>query len=142
MWCVSCGKEIPITAKVCPYCHRDTKASSEAQGAMYALAIVGAIVGYFINGWLGAFIGGVIVGGIGGGIVFVKAQSKAGNDPARVKVVAHKNDSEKMRSNSSLSPKPPQTHAERLVTLTNLKNQGLITEEEFKTRREKILSEI
>ncbi|MBN2685966.1 MAG: SHOCT domain-containing protein [Pontiellaceae bacterium] len=142
MQCVSCGKNIPITAKVCPYCHRDTKASSDTHGAMCALAIVGAIVGYFIYGWLGAFIGGVIVGGIGGGIVFVKAQSKAGNDPARVKVVAHENDSEKMRNNSSLSQKPSQTHSERLITLNNLKNQGLITEEELKTRREKILSEI
>lgn len=88
MNCISCGKDIPVVAKVCPYCHLDTKETSEVHGATYGLALLGGIVGYPFSDWIRAFIGAVLIGGIGGAVVYLRAQSRYGSQPAKVAVVS------------------------------------------------------
>lgn len=87
MQCISCGKDIPVVAKTCPYCHRDTKGASEVHGATYGLALLGGIVGYLFNDWIGALVGAVLIGGIGGAAVYLRAQSRYGDHAAKVAVV-------------------------------------------------------
>ena len=164
MQCISCGKNISAIAKVCPYCHRDTKESSNANASMFAFAIVGGILGYLFNGWLGAFIGGVVIGGIGGGIALVRAQSRFGSQAAKVEVVP---DHESRRFSSTTSqeieqavraekagsaieaqPKPispispPSSvdHSiELLEKLVALRTNGTLTDEEFVAMKREIL---
>lgn len=68
MQCISCGKDISAAAKVCPYCHRDTKESSQANGVMYSMVLLGGLAGYAFYDGVGAFIGAILVGGIGGAV--------------------------------------------------------------------------
>lgn len=60
MYCPGCGKKIPFSADVCPYCHRD---NSLAQG-YYVLAMIAGLlcgwIGYKVGGGWGAIFGFVI----------------------------------------------------------------------------------
>lgn len=154
MQCISCGKDIPSIAKVCPYCHRDTKESSEAHGIMCVLSLLGGIVGYFFNGWGGAIIGAALIGGIGGVIVYLRIQSRFSSQPAKVELV----------KNSALgvrAPATPQVSAEkyvekslaeehgkesmqarRLATLDELKVKGLISVDEYNMKRKQIIDNL
>ena len=137
MKCLSCGEEISLIAKVCPHCHRDTKASNDAQGAMFGLAVIGAIIGYIINDLFGAFIGAIIVGGVGGGIAYIVYQSKYDREAASVKLV---NDC--IENAGAEKENKVGTHAERIEVLVDLKSRGLITDDEYNERRSKIINDL
>src|SRR5688572_32856015 len=63
MRCVNCGKDIPFSGNVCPYCHVDNTKSQTAQilGAVFGLGLGG--LGYVLAGLWGALVG-FGVGGI------------------------------------------------------------------------------
>ena len=55
--CPNCGKDIPFSGNVCPWCHADKSADQAAIAvAVVVLGLAGAI-GYFVNDLLGSFIG-------------------------------------------------------------------------------------
>jgi len=53
MLCSNCGKNIPFTGNVCPYCHKDKTKDQNIQ----VLGVLGGLVG-LAPGW---FIGGAAV---------------------------------------------------------------------------------
>lgn len=153
MKCISCVKEIPINAKICPYCQRDTTASSQVQGGITFLALLGGGAGYLVNGYLGAFIGAIVLGGIGGAILFSKAQKKLGAQPATVQIAQCSR--EPSSGLNSEDTKPELRHIEpkfvktaekstsaRLQELADLKASGLLTEAEYGSTRRKILDDL
>ena len=100
MYCPGCGKNIPFTGDVCPYCHRD---KSKAQ-AYHLLALASALVcgwiGYLMfKGW-GAFFG-FIAGGLA---VFIKMGTTETPEPVYLSRIESKNNRP-----STLSSKTSQT---------------------------------
>lgn len=151
MNCISCGKDIPVTAKICPFCHRDTKESSDVHGGMIMLGLVGAGIGYLFNGIIGAFIGSVLLGGVGGAILYIRAQARAGDKPAKVEVVGRADRSaragarpEEQSRAAAFSPPPTQesVQAKRLATLEELRAKELVTAEEYAKKRQQILDDV
>jgi len=69
MQCSNCGKEIPITGKVCPYCHADKSADRRQTvfnaivlwciflGCVFGHEATSSIVGLCIGGLVGAIVG-------------------------------------------------------------------------------------
>lgn len=146
MICVSCGKEISAIAKVCPYCHRDTTASSEAYGKALLFFILGAVIGYVFYGVTGALLGAFLLGVVGGVRALSAAQSKAGKQAAKVTVVelpvAQTQEPEPIRTivpPDTISGNAP---VERLAALEELKARELISADEYTRKRKEILDDL
>lgn len=131
MRCVSCGKEIPGTAKVCPFCHRDTEESSKAHSILVLGCVVGFAIGYFVNGFWGAFLGG-LAGGVVVSPFYAYFFLKGGVATAKVEVT-------KLPEPSEVPPAAPSGVAERLRELEALRKAGLVSEEEVQQKRKSIL---
>lgn len=153
MRCISCGKEISINAKICPFCQRDTTASSQVQGEIILLALVGGGLGYLVNGFLGAFIGAVLVGGIGGAIRFLNAQKKYGSQPSTVQIARQTSDYASLNKSATGKPDMLKRNVDlvgtnemspsaRLQELENLKAKSLLTESEYNAKRSQILNDL
>jgi hypothetical protein len=74
MRCSNCGKDIPFTGKVCPWCHTDKSGDQQKYAFGIAFGIVGGVSGWLIHG-IGIALIGVFVGTIVGFIVASKMQS-------------------------------------------------------------------
>lgn len=75
MKCSNCGKEIPFTGKVCPFCNVDKSADKKLQVLVTVFGTGGAIAGYNLLGFWGA-VGGFVVGSIAAGGVAFKISKK------------------------------------------------------------------
>lgn len=65
MRCSNCGKDIPFTGKVCPWCHTDKSGDQRQQVLGIFFGMVGGALGWAIHGIGVALIGlfvGVIIG--------------------------------------------------------------------------------
>jgi hypothetical protein len=65
MRCSNCGKDIPFTGKVCPWCHTDKSGDQRTQVFGMLFGMAGGILGWAIHGIGVALIGlfvGIIVG--------------------------------------------------------------------------------
>ena len=153
MKCISCGKKIAFTAKICPYCQRDATASTNVHSGTILLALVGAGAGYLVNDFVGAMIGGALIGGLGGGQLFVRAQKKYGDQPSTVKLAHSASDLDNVLNSTTSdrdAAKPGSESAGpirkatsvRLQELENLKASGLLTQSEYNSKRSQILSEL
>ncbi len=81
MLCSGCGKDIPFSGQVCPYCQRDK--SKDQQYTVWALILGGGLgyLSYQMFGFWGAVIGAVV------GCVIASSMSGAGSSkPPEVRV--------------------------------------------------------
>lgn len=65
MRCSNCGKDIPFTGNVCPYCHVDKSGDQTSMVFGMIFGVIGGGLGWAIAGPGVAFIGlivGVIIG--------------------------------------------------------------------------------
>jgi hypothetical protein len=134
MRCLSCDKEISSIAKVCPYCHRDTKASAEAHSVMVVGVFLGAAIGYFVSD--SAFTGalyGMLWGGLAILPFYVYLVIKAGNEPAKVQVV---DDGQKPITSSSLGSSEIKS---RLDEVERLRKEGVLSEAEASQKRKELI---
>lgn len=141
MRCSGCGKDIPFGGQVCPYCQRD---KSSDQG----LTVVGTIAvlfGGFIGNLVGGF-GGMIVGAFGLGMVAVVMMGVAG---AKKGHSAKKPPLVRLESTPPPTPAPkakPDTAnpdaAVRLAKLKQLMSDGLISNDEYRQQRSKIIDSL
>lgn len=123
MKCSGCGKNIPFSGDVCPYCQRD---KSNDQTQTVACAIFGlplAYAGYKFFGLWGA-VGGLFIGIV----LAMKLVSRKASEPPTVKV-------------SVESPKIKEDTSDeiRLMKLKSLFDQGLIDAGEFNKKKSEIL---
>ena len=49
MHCSNCGKEIPYTGKVCPYCNTEKSGDKTVSAALWVGGIPGGIIGGFVG---------------------------------------------------------------------------------------------
>lgn len=66
MKCSNCGKKIPYTGQVCPWCHADKSADKSFHAYVSTCAILGTFIGLLADQSIGALIGlaaGVFMGG-------------------------------------------------------------------------------
>ncbi|MDP7739616.1 hypothetical protein [Mycobacterium paragordonae] len=75
MRCSNCGKDIPFSGKVCPYCHVDKGGDQTSQVFAFIGAFIGALVGAGIAGGMGGVIGGIV--GCIGGFILAAATNKS-----------------------------------------------------------------
>lgn len=123
MRCSGCGKDIPFSGSVCPYCQRD---KSKDQAYMVAAVIFGATagaIGYYIFGVWGALCG-FIIGCIAAAFMTLGSDSK----PPQIEVV-------------NTSP-TDDSIAIKLTQLKDLHYKGLITDEEFASKKTEILNKL
>jgi hypothetical protein len=127
MHCSGCGKEISFFGSVCPYCHRDK--SDDKAFMLYAIVLVpvGCIIGALAFGIWGGLIG--ILAGIFAAGFFSSRKGDA--QPPAAKVVAAPTVSE---SDNSVERK--------LAQLKKLHEQGLLTAEEFASKKADILAKL
>jgi hypothetical protein len=126
MRCSGCGEDIPFAGDVCPYCLRD---KSEDQQYTVVASILGAALAYV--GYLMFELVGAIAGFVVGGIIAVFVTRAGGKtDAPEVAIVNEKNKGE------------GDCTERRLKKLDDLKQKGLITDDEFSERRSKILEEL
>jgi hypothetical protein len=58
MQCSNCGKDIPFTGKVCPYCHADKSEDKSLSLAFWVGGLPGAVlVGILSTSLVGTFLG-------------------------------------------------------------------------------------
>jgi len=74
MRCSNCGKDIPFTGKVCPWCHTDKSGDQQKQALGIVFGMVGGVLGWAVHG-IGVALIGVFVGVIVGVITASKMQS-------------------------------------------------------------------
>ncbi len=68
MLCSGCGKDVPFTGEVCPYCQRNKSSDQQKQ-------VIGVIF-IMLGGWLGSQIDHMFIGAIVGGVVGIIIGSK------------------------------------------------------------------
>ncbi len=74
MICSSCGKDIPFSGTVCPYCQCDKSGDQSTQLLAFALGASGATIGYLVDGF-GYAIAGLFVGAVVGAAVGTARQA-------------------------------------------------------------------
>lgn len=136
MICSGCGMDIPFAGQVCPNCQRDKSADQQwllkAQLILFIFIIPGALIGALINGLLGALIG-VAVSFVAF-IIYMMATKAPPPLAGPPKVHVSNMQSSENLDNTSIEQK--------LTSLAELKEKGLITEEEFLSAKKKIISNI
>ena len=133
MRCFGCGKEIPFTGDVCPYCHRDKSKDQTTHALLVIGVVIGGAIGYFANDFMGFFVGAAIGGAVGVVAALVNATSTPSSKPPQVRVVTESTPS---------TDKPESDIVRRLTDLDALKARGLITEIEWAEKRKAILGQI
>ena len=133
MRCSGCGKDIPVTGQVCPYCQRD-KSTDQTQHTLITICVLGCVgVGYFVGGFSG-LLWGAGVGIVLGVIVALSAGSGVASKPPQVRVVEP--------NEPGPAPLAESTSKKRLADLEALRKDGLISESEFTAKRQRILDEL
>lgn len=135
MKCFGCGKKIPFSGEVCPYCQRDKKGAQLLITAVLVFGFIGLWIGSAISGpdtsgglW-GGFIGSVI------GLTLAGSAGAFKSHPPHVQIYQNtKPDLKKDSPNNLLE--------DRLAKLNSLKEKGLITEAEFSGKKMDILSSL
>ena len=140
MRCSGCGKDIPFTGSVCPYCQRDKSKDQTGQALAFVFGPIGAAAG----GWMFGFWGGV--GGlVAGFIAAILMSGMSKTEPPKVTVVSTAPpDSAPTPSSTITTPAvlTPPSSAARLTKLKDLLDQGFIDGAEYGERRKAILDEI
>ena len=133
--CSGCGKDIPFMGTVCPHCHRDKGDDKKMHLLTVFILIACVVAGALINGVAGFFWGvGIAVGACFALGVWSGLRKKS--DPPQVRV---------MQDTSAFSQshgESPKSQRERLIRLEELRNEGLITAEEYAEQRKRILDEL
>lgn len=124
MLCTNCGEDVPMAGKVCPWCGHSKAADASWTMASY-VAVGAAVVGYFIAGFAGA-LGGFAAGWAGYMLLPRLKGRISPSNPAQA-------------SPPSLSSEPV---ADKLAQLKQLHDQGLISADEFATKKAELLSRI
>jgi hypothetical protein len=148
MTCSSCGKNIPFTGKVCPFCHRDKSRDQHVQACAFLFTLIGGAIGWFID----HLIIGIIAGGIIGTIIgLATRKSLPGPPDVRVASVAqpgniHTQTASPQYTSIQNLPAPSVPVANllntRLQNLEVLRSAGTITQVEYDAQRQRILSEL
>jgi hypothetical protein len=127
MHCSGCGKDIPFAGDVCPYCNRDNTADKQYVVMGFMFSVPALVAGY----WIFDSVVAAIVGFVGGCVLafFASGKNKK-TDAPEVQVVDQ--GSKESTSNA----------AERMKALKSMLDDGLITDEEYKEKKESIMSEI
>ena len=136
MLCSGCGKDIPFVGQVCPFCQRDKTKDQGNQTLLVIMLIVGGGIGYLIGGFKG-LLWGLGVGMVLGVIISVSNASAATSKAPEVRVVPPEP--------APASPAPvDETSAvqKRLTDLEGLRSKGLISDDEFQAKRQKILDDL
>ena len=124
MRCSGCGKDIPFTGAVCPYCQRDKSNDQTTMVVAFIFGAIGGAIGYFIFDFFGA-IGGFFIGCL----IAAFATSGSGTKPPVVQVAP-----------PAPSQKPDDSVAAKLTQLKQLHEQGLLTPEEFAQKKADVLA--
>lgn len=137
MRCSGCGKEIPFSGKVCPYCHRDKSADQQVHAVVIGITVVCMGLGYLFGGFLGMLIGGGIGVVIAVGVtVSSSGKAEAASQPQQVRLAPES-------TASPVAPhQQPKTTQQRLAELEMLRKEGLITEDEFAAKRQAVLDSL
>lgn len=125
MRCSGCGKDVPFGGSVCPYCQRDKSQDQNYTVLAFILGIIGGAIGYFIFGFWGA-PGGFLLGCIVAAAMISNGQTK----PPEVQVV------------TAPLTQSDSTVAEKLTQLKQLHEQGLLTDDEFTSKKSDILDKL
>ena len=131
MQCTNCGKEVPFTGKVCPYCnHSKTEKKMDIVLATIGVAL-GVLFGWSTGGgWFGAVVSAVVglIGSVFVGIWWRGRESKKQAEPRATE--------------PRPAPRESAGTADRLAHLDELKKKGLISDVEYDKKRQEVLSSI
>jgi hypothetical protein len=157
MRCSGCGKSVPFSGVVCPYCQRDKSNDKNKQVIVVFFTMIGCLIGAVTDGIIGSFIGifvGIVVGAIIGSIKFgTKTQPpevRIANGPLANSVRTTITAARHGTTNLDSQPSPALTDGRqdngnigsRLRHLETLKSEGLISDAEFASKREAILASL
>jgi hypothetical protein len=140
MRCSGCGKDVPFSGAVCPYCLRDKSKDQQAMVWAFCLGAIFAVIGGNLFGfWAG--VGGLVLGGVVA-IAIVRP-----HETVAPVVRVEKNQNGNISLYDEVSKvenmsRVPQSIEERLLTLKNLRDREIISEDEYNQRRKIILEEI
>jgi hypothetical protein len=81
MLCSNCGKDIPFTGDVCPYCKTDKSKDQRIHAFAMLFAISGCLIGYFFGGFFKSILAGVVFGIIGMIIAMVTKKPEIKDKP-------------------------------------------------------------
>lgn len=138
MRCSGCGKDIPFGGQVCPFCQRDKSSDQAATVAIGIGLVIGGFLGNLIAGFTGMIVGGFVLGIIAGAIS-MSGKNNSAKKPPRVRI----------DEPAPIMPPSPQkkpsvaainTPEARLRRLDELRNQGLLSDEEHRDQRKAIIS--
>lgn len=141
MICSNCGKDIPFTGEVCPYCQRDKSSDQEQWAIAMVGAALGGAIGYMVNGIIGVVVGFVI--GTGIGVVIgrlVALRNGSSSKPPEVRIASLENDWTARPAARAEGARP--SAESRLLALDALRAKGLLTDEEYQRKRDAIIREI
>lgn len=138
MRCSGCGKDVPFGGQVCPYCQRDKSSDQAATVAIGIGLVIGGFLGNLIAGFTGMMVGGFVLGIIAGAIS-MSGKNHSAKKPPRVRI------DEPARTVPPSPQKKPavvasDTPEARLRRLDELRNQGLLSDEEHRGQRKAIIS--
>lgn len=135
MLCSGCGKDIPFAGQVCPFCQRDKTQDQGNYSVLYIVILVSGGIGYLIGGFMG-FLWGLGVGMVLG-VIIVLSSSNTSSQPPAVRVVPPEPDTPSSKHDDDIG-----TVEKRLTDLEALRSKGLITDEEFQAKRQKVLDQL
>lgn len=136
MLCSNCGKDIPYSGSVCPYC-KNNKSEDQSQHILMWLTVpLCCWLGFKVIGVIGFFIG-IMIGAFIPGLLRMKGETPLITTDTST-------------YNRYAPPPAPATYAmlnvtsleERLTRLKQLHTDRLITEEDFLFRKMEILREV
>lgn len=126
MLCSGCGKDIPFNGTVCPYCQRDKSKDQAYTVTAFIYGLIGGAIGYFVFGFWGV-LGGFFLGCI----IAAVTTLGGGTKPPEVQV-----------SHPPASVEPDDSIEGKLVQLKLLHDRGLLTAEEFASKKSEILAKL
>jgi hypothetical protein len=135
--CSGCGKNVPFSGHVCPYCNRDKSSDQTGTVAAGAGLLLGGVIGNLIGGFGGMLIGGFVLGLLAA-IVSMSGKNNTAKKPPRVRVdglPAAKPQAVPTERVATLADTPEA----RLRRLDDLLYQGLLSEQEHQDRRKAII---
>jgi len=130
MLCTGCGKKIPFTGDVCPYCHRDKSQDQSLQVGTTIFGAIGGGIGYMIDGFFWGAIIGVVIGVIAAFIV------EGAGHKSKPPIVRISDD------RPPVSKLPINPTSNKLAELKDMLNRDLISLEEFEERKRRLLDDL